>query len=951
MNIELAALQSKVLERYVHPDEALSHITETAQRLGKHHTSGRANMIVRHEINLNHTHEYFAETNQEDVEKLRAMHTSEVAALIATHKNDLAASNSGFAEAEARLKEHLAQSVKDIEEAKRVATLSSAEKAEATLNSQLEKHSTALEGLERQLAAERSSSLGAASRIQNLQSELSGLQDLLSGTNQNHTDILRKRDEDHSVEKEKAIATKDQEISELRGEIELLRTTHSIQIKEAESTAMGQSGALQLELAALREKFDNLEAHWKLDSTTHNEDLKTKDQEIHALGRVIEDLQDLTQQTHEANEKAVDETKLDLIKEHDKIVSELHRKHLEAIDATALAHKEELETLRKDQSISMDKTESTVIELKNSLERSESALEAGKAASREDSETVAALTLKVRALESERDEAQAGKISTDDALRQSSNEIMHLKKALETIGSEGQNKDEEHQLTIKKMKAEVDSIAKALEEKSIEGSSYSETLAEELEVLRQTHAVDMEAMEGRSKAALQDLQNTYDDLLANSGRAKKEHSVNLEKAEAKHREALDKHVQDLEDLKTAHSKEMDELKSQAERNRSQDRLSINSSHAEKTVKAEKKYQRDIDELQQQHEKRYISLRSELEMVEREKTLLARTAHDTALSDLQSQLQHHKELLAEAEEQSRLVKETQDNGSSAAKFDELNSRLEKAQAETAQAKEEVTKLKAVVEEASKALPDTTESDRLRQEITELTKQHAAEFSKIQENIELESERREKERKQGAEVRDRLVAESERLRHELLDTIEMAKEHQGAMHVSAGMLQDANQKLTTARHVADRHKSEHRKGLEELKAAQTQIEELKSAQSQIQAERSPNLSHELEALKVDLAAERDNSAKLEERLREAQAMHATRTREMESALKVTTAELVELKTERPDSSTVAASPAFKSGLRSSRWAIVDNNQSPDDGGKEGEELGSFIEGNVGFLTDTS
>lgn len=951
MNIELAALQSKVLGRYVHPDEALSHITETAQRLRKHHTSERANMIVRHEINLNRTHECFAESNQEDVEKLRAMHTSEVAALIATHKSDLAAANSGLAEALARVEEQLAQSVKDIEEAQRVATLSSAEEAKATLNSHLEKHSTALEGLERQLADERSGSLGAASRIQNLQSELSDLQDLLSGTNRSHTDILRKRDEDYSVEKEKAIATKDQEISELHGEIELLRTTHSSQIKEAKCTAIEQSSASQSELAALREKFDNLEAQWKLDSTTHNEILMTKDQEIHALGRVIEDLQNLTQQTHEANEKAVDETKLDLIKEHEKIVSDLHRKRREEIDAIALAHEEEFETLRKDQSIAMDKTESTMIELKNSLERSKSALEAGKAASREASETVTALNLKVRALESERDEAQAGKISMDDALRQSSSEILHLKKALETIGSEGQNKDEEHQLTIKKMKAEVDSISKALEEKSIEGSSYSETLAEELKVLRQTHAVDMEEMEGRSKAAFQDLQNTYDDLLANSGRAEKEHSVNLERVEAEHRKALDKQMQDLEELKTTHSKEMDELKSHAERHRSQDRLSINSSHAEKTAKADKKYQRDVDELQQQHEKRYIALRSELETMEREKTFLARTAHDAALSDLQFQLQHHKELLAEAEEQSRLVKEAHDNGSSAAKFAELNSRLEKAQAETAQAKEEVKNLTAVVEEASKALPDTTEPDRLRQEISELTKQHAAEIAKIQENIGLESERREKERKQGAEVRDRLVAESERLRHELLDTIEMAKEHQGAMHVSAGMLQDANQQLSTARHVADRHKNEHRKGLEELKAAQTQIEELKSAQSQIQVERSPNVSQEFEALKVDLAVERDNSAKLEERLREAQAMHATRTREMESALKVTTAELVELKTERPDGSKVAASPAFKSGLRSSRWAIVDNDQSPDDGGKEGEELGSFIEGNVGFLKDTS
>lgn len=920
LNIELAALQSMILERYVHPDEALNNVTETAQ---------------------------IFQRNQEDAEKLRAMHTSEAADRIATYKSDLAASNNKLDEAEARLKEHLVQSVKDVEEAKRVAALSSTEEAKATLDAELEKHATALEGLQRQLSDERSIGLDAACRIQNLQSELSGLQDLLSETNERHADVLRKSDEDHIVEKEKSIATKDQEIAELRGEIKLLQTTHCSQVEEAKSTALEQS-ALQSELVALREKFDRLEAHQQSDSATHDGNLKSKDQEIHALGRVIEDLQNLAQQTHEAKEKAIDEAKLDLIKEHDKIVSDLRRNQREAIDAMALAH-EELETQWKDRSISMDKTESKVSELENSLKLSESALEAAKAASKEASEAIDALNLKVRALESERDEAHAGKNSMDDALRQSSSEILNLKKTLETFGSESQSKDEQHQLAIKKMKNELDSTAKALEDKSIEGSSYSETVAEELKVLRQSHAVDKEEIQRRSKAALQDLQNSYDDLLATSSRAEKDHSVNLEKVKAEHRGALEKHAQDLKDLKTTHSKDMDELKSHAERHRSQDRQSINSSHAEKTAKAEKKYQRDIDELQQQHEKRYISLRNELESENREKTSLAQTAHETSLLDLQSQIQHYKELLLEAQEQSRIAKESQDDGSSAAKLEELNSQLEEARAEVAQAKEEVTNLVAAAREASEALPDTTESDRLRQEMSELTKQHAAETYKIQENIELETERREKERKQGAEVRDRLVAESERMRHELLVTIDVSKEHQGAMHASAGLLQEANQKLSTARHVADRHKNEHRKVLEELKAAQGQIEELKSAHSQMEVPRSPDVSQEFQALKVDLAAERESSAKLEDRLREAQAMHATRIREMESALKVTTAELVELKTERPNGSVVAASPAFKSGLRSSRWAVMDNEQNQDGGAMEGEELGSLIEGNMAGIQE--
>lgn len=930
----------------MHPDEALNHITETTQRLRKHHASELANLTVCHDVQVNHTHKALAEKDQEDAEKLRAMHSSEVAELIATHQLELAAADSRLDDAEARLQEHLAQSVRDVEEAKRVVALSSAEETKATLNRQLEKHATAIETLERQLSDERSSGVDAASRIQNLLSELSGLQDLLSETNKSHTGILRKRNEDHVMEKENFIATKDREISELHREAELLQTTHNSQLEETKSTAMEQCSALQSELVALRKELDNLEVDRQADSTTHNENMESKDREIHALGKIIEDLQNLTQHTNEAKEKAIDEVKLNLIMEHNKIVSDLHRNQREAIDAMALAQ----ETRRKDQSISLERAESKVIELKNLLELSESALEAAEATSEEASETVNALELKVRALESEREEAEAGKASMDKALRQRSSEFSDLKKALETLRSESQSKDEQHQSVIKELRIELDSTTKALENKSIERSSHSEKPAEELDAIRQSHALDMEEIQKSSNGAFQELQNTYNNLLVTSRRAEEEHSIDLEKAKSELKDVLDKHAQDLENLKTTHSKDMDELKFQAERHRSQDRQSINSSHAEKTAKAEKKYQRGIDELQQQHEKRYISLRDELEREELEKTLLTQTAHETSLSALQSQLQHYKELLAEAEEQLRLVKESQSDRS-ILEFEELNSQLEKAQAEAAQAKGEVTYLVAAAKEASDALSDTMELDPLRQDISELMKHHAAEISKIQENMELDGDKREKERKQGAEVRDRLVAESERLRHELLDTIQMANEHQTAMLVSAGMLQEANQKLSTARHVADRHKSEHRKVLEELRAAQGQIEELKSARLQMEAVRSPDVIQEFEALKVDLAAARENNAKLEERLREAQAMHATRIREMESALKVTTAELVELKTERPNGCAVAASPAFKSGLRSSRWAIMDNDENLDGDTKEGEELGSLIEGNVGVLAPAS
>lgn len=815
-------------------------------------------------------------------------------------------------QAEQKHGEQFAQSLKNLEEVKRVADLHIAETIKDALDSHLQKHKAELESLEDQLAKEQTSRLGAASSIQELQSEISTLQDLVATEKQTSAEATRRAEQQHAdilKDKEQASSEKDERILNLEHQIRDLSTAFSNEIEEAKSGAQEQKAFLESELLSLREKLDEHEADQELASTAHERTLAEKDRQLSGLGQTIEGLQTKIQQLHETKTQDVDETKSDLIGEHDRLISDLQRIQREGIDTMVLAYKQKLDSSQQDHLTYKADNDQTVAELRDSLQWSESALEGVRTVSTESFEIVDNLKMNIRDLESERDEIRAAKMSLENAFNQASDEILSLKKSLETIDDKNLSKDEQHLMAVQKVKDELDATAT------------------ELQNLRESHVESMESHKKKSDGVLQDLQRSYDELLATWNQAEIEHPMKLEKLAGEHKETLKKHAQDLEDLKLYHSKDIDELKAQFERHRAQDRQSFTESHAEKTVKTEKKHIRDINELQQLHEARIISLRNELEGAENDRSLVAQKAHAGTVSDLQSQVEEQKQ-----------------------KSEELRSQLVHAQTEVTQATEEVAGLAASLDEAKKALLDTTESDRMQQEMFELTKQHADEVIRIQENTAADNEKREKERKQGAEVRDRLVAESERLRTELQAANDKTAEQQKLVKVQANKAQEANQKLSAVCQAADRHKKENRKTLDELKSAQDELEKLKAERSEIKEELA-DVSKQLDALEAALKAERQNCAKLGVQLHEAQAAsekHATRVREVECALKVTTAELVELQTKRPNGNAYSASPAPKSGLRSSRWGVLDHIDEDDSSG-EGQDMGfgSVIEGNVGLV----
>lgn len=803
------------------------------------------------------------------------------------------------------------------------------------MDSKLQNLTSELAELNLQLSQERANGVSSASTIQGLQSEVSSLEQLLSETDQKHNEVIRKLDELEKQRlitlkgKEDAIGKRDDNISRLESEIRELQANSAQHLEKIKSASLEKSNALEDDLASARERLHQLEVSHQEADTEHRKILEAKQEEIRDSRLVIEDFKTQMQQLKVKIEQGIDEAKTEFLKDHDKSVFELQDKHSEEVQTLTERHKKELETLQDGHQDSLLKLQTEKSDIQNSLEVSESELATVKVQNTEASETIDALNAKLRTVRSERDDAQAAKTSSDEALQQASDEIRSLKKCLDTIGEENGNRENEHLKAIRQIKDELEAAANLLDEEKAEAKSKSEAHMAQLQKLQTNHTEAIEELERNGEGKLQDLQKVFDELLKSSKQAGQDHPVELERLKAVHRQVVDKHVQDFESLRLTHHKEMDELRSNAERVQSEHALKLDSSHTERIAQTEKKFEQNINELQRQHDERCAALRNELEAAEKERFEVAQQAHDTALSELTSQLQHQTGRLNHTEEQLRVTKEAHDEWVSPDKLtdilqqvEELKLQLENAHAELEKSKDDVTTLAAALEDSSKVA-----SDRLQHETSQLKNQSAVEVSKLQETIALENEKREKERKQGAEVRDRLAAELERLGLELISVHERVAEQQKVIDLSAIELVKVNQVLETALEALQRHENNCLEARNGLKDAQAEIEELRMAnlQAEKNKEAASDLTLKIEKLQKAADVERERTSTLEDQLRETQIIsekHAARAQEVESALQVTTEKLVKLQTERLNEISVT-------------------------GGKEDEDLGPVIEGNVGFL----
>ena len=137
-------------------------------------------------------------------------------------------------------------------------------------------------------------------------------------------------------------------------------------------------------------------------------------------------------------------------------------------------------------------------------------------------------------------------------------------------------------------------------------------------------------------------------------------------------------------------------------------------------------------------------------------------------------------------------------------------------------------------------------------------------------------------------------------------------------------------------------------QELHSKDVSVRDLQTQLETLRVECGSTAKRSEATLRLNISAELE---KLAAQLQTAQSVidqKATRIRELESALKVTTAELVELKTDRPTESSDSEASSQRMSLRLSRWPKLDSKSIITHGNSSesvaGEELSSHVQGQV-------
>lgn len=824
------------------------------------------------------------------------------------------------------------------------------------------------------------SALAVAKSVkEELESENSSLRTVQIDQRKWLADAQQRLDEQAGLleKKEDTILEKDREIIELQSEMQESRSQQACQLEEVEKASLDRLQQLEDELSVAHDDLSQSKSLHHSVIASHTQELESKDEEIKVLAQVIEGFQAQMQSIHEQKEREVHEAKLNLIeeheKEHERVISDLRRQHVLDVADVELSDGRRLQKLQAEYEDALESTRANhaneVKMLNKSLQDSDDQIEMMEQEVSNTKATIVQLEAEVASLKQE-------KVGLGDDFKQASDEVVGLRKTLETLGHDAEDKDRQYATTVKKLEEELAETNQALEEQIAERDTSLKRHVEEIDSLQSLHAVKLKTLESESRNALREMQTSHDKLIAQLSQTEREYGDELGALKSEHATTLEERAKDLEHLITTHATETRDKLDQIERT----------------------HQEEVEALIQSTDQKYESLCKEM---------------ITATEQLQQHQDSRDMQAGRCEELIKMV-------------ESVKSELATSQDELSHANSEILRLTTDMEEARKTLQDTTETDHLRYEMFELTRQHAAEIARMQETLNVENEKRAKERKQGAEVRDRLVDETEKLANDLSTTKLEADKYRMELHVARTELQEEVNKCNVNRRSAESVEASHQKTADDLKEARAvieglkgeisrqgneqessnfkhqktaddlkearaaveklekemleqrdqvelsnpnhqktsddlketraAIEELKSKIAQQQAEESSSFNQELEALQIAADAEREQNTKLREQIREAIAAaerQATKLREAQAALKVTSAELTELQTIRPDGSQFSASPAPKSGLRSSRWAIPEKaldksysvhveNDDDDD-----KDLGSTISGNVRFL----
>ena len=964
-----------------------------------------------------------SDTIERATQNAQQEHNSALERLRSQHEQELGDIRKALADSEASHQIYVEESVRSLEDAKHAALSQESEKTVRLLEEQHNAHDQELRSmqdgmvsskkdveeqkniyddrlrvLEADMELSRRTASDAASNVRTLESERNDLSKQLEQEREKSKtefDSAQRRFGDLLLEKDEALAVKDKDFSSLQREFEELQFTQSRELEEVEAKASNERDDLKAELVTLKDEIRESQQSQLDTSQLHEDTIAAKDRELDTIGEVVSGLQDEIHSLLESKEREVDATKVELIEEHERILSKLHAEHQlelqKAHDQTQanLAGSQtdlsrEIQRLNDEYSLTKQQLEGTIAEVLESKLDLESTVE------------------------SLNKDHSAASTEQQDLLKTAFEEAESLKKSLDIVESTSREMAERHAQEIAKLKTETAESAKALLEKGESASALQESRITEL----QNDNDDYQSQISGLVAEHDSLQEKYRQL-------ENQHVSVQDALKAKHATRIEdlgaKHTKSLAEAHDSHKQAIEDFKSQLELDYDQGKRDYRAESAENLAKAEEQHKNIIDELRKHHENSYNAMRDEIELVTRNEIQAVQTQHGSELTELRAQVIQHREAASAAEGELQAYREAQvathRDPTLEQQVEDLSVRLEAAEAQSkdleetknqlgrqtgiveslkkqlseqtkdmeetrAKDSEIMARLTASAHEASRANEsDNSEAEQLKQKIVELAEKHTVELTRLQETMSIENEKREKERKSGAEVRDSLarqLQDAEEARKMVPGLKNTVQQHRRAAEVASADAQNAQNQLKNITSTMKVRETEIKQTLSQLNSLQAEFAAYKET-SDTKGGKSSNAStsdvsneefslssnQELEALQSIADNERERSDKLVRELKDAKAVaekHATRVREMEAALKVTSAELTEMKTCRVGESASSLGSSARIGkdtLKNSRRTDESLQDGSMDGGVEvedkegGQETRSVEERRVGDL----
>ena len=789
-----------------------------------------------------------------------------------------------ISDANAKHEESSKKALEEVENARSLATEQGASETARLLDEQKRRHAEAVATLEDRFKSGQAKEQESASKIDALNSEVTDLK--------NQLDLARQ-----------ASAGKSEIEGKLRAEISALADLNKV-VKSLQNELQELTESKRQDLETVSAEKDALKA--ELDAAIELVEqnsglakrLEAKETEISGLSHVVASLQDEVLKAQENRDQEIRSLNAELSEsiaknEESERLGEL----MMQLEKDLAAKSAEIESLEA----TVSSLQKQVLELEETKGRELSMLE-------EDLQQQSKVVLdesksELRALEEDL-AARNGKMENLEATISSlQKQVLELE---ETKGSELSKLEEELQQQSKIALDESKTGLKALEEQLALLTSERDSAIESKEAIVQ-QLDDETAQSASLKKTLekfgQKSQGKDEQHASALARAKDELDKSiamLDEQKKEQSDLLQTHNADLEKLKASHSQELEALRSE------------NDAHPAALSAAHAEHAKTLQEAQESH----------TELLEK-----ANTEHQNAMSELQNQVLQHRESLADAENK---LQTSQERGSSTERqlkeqheneLDELRMTLAKSKSDSASAQEE---LASTQQKVQKMREEITQREATIQSLQVAAEEHANRLSDAEAFKAADDEKREKERKSGAEVRDSLV-------NQLSEATDAAAEAEKAKQVA----EDEKNRATA-----------------ELQHAQTDLDKARKETRRRSKSRSKQHQQELEAVQLIADREREQNAKLKQRLSDdsgAIERQAARLQDVEAALKATEAELTVARTRLARLNTGSG---VKNGLGESRWAS-EGAEAEGDGTEEsdpqetseGTELGSHIEGAVG------